>query len=100
MPHDLPDHHGSDVVAMQGFEQGKRIESEGAVRADRADVVVGVLVAQAGAHPLEGEFTRAPGGGAQSFQWFADHPVHATPGRAQGARQFSLSTIGRPHQAI
>ena len=74
---------------MKGFEQRKRIEPEGAVRADRADVVVGVLVTQAGARPVRSEFTRAPSGGAQSFQRFVDHPVHATPGRAEGARDYS-----------
>ncbi|MGW5157327.1 hypothetical protein ACWEPN_17810 [Nonomuraea wenchangensis] len=37
---DLPDHHGSDAVPVEGFEQRERIESEGVVRADRAGLVV------------------------------------------------------------
>ncbi|MGW4644307.1 hypothetical protein ACWEN6_37710 [Sphaerisporangium sp. NPDC004334] len=85
---DLPDHDGSDAVAMEGFQQGERVEPEGSVRADRADVVVGVLVPQAGARPVQSRFTGASGGGAESFQRFVDHLAHATPGRAHGAREW------------
>ncbi|MFI6389640.1 hypothetical protein [Nonomuraea sp. NPDC050540] len=70
---DLPDHHGPDAVVVKGFEQREGVEAEGAVRADRANVVVGVLVTQAGARPVQGQFTGAPGGGAETRQGLVDH---------------------------
>ncbi|WP_165781612.1 hypothetical protein [Streptosporangium minutum] len=92
---DLPDHHGPDTVVMQGLEQRERVEPESIVGADRADVVVGVLVAQTGARPAQRQFTGTSSGDAEPFQRFVDHPTHTTPGRAHGALEFPKITEGR-----
>ena len=62
---DLSDDHHANAAVVQGFEQRERVEPEGFVRADRADAVVGVLVAQAGGRPVLGQFTGTPGGGGK-----------------------------------